>query len=167
MAEKVISPKEFEQGLQEFVGKELTDFYYTTDSLVTLLAGKKTPNNRGSEDSEFELMIWGAWEYVIDGKTIETSFMQSKNENIPNLRGRLDDFIESLHPHHVTFISISTDGKVAEVGLDIGGKFVVHGHDDVFLNYSHLQHSPNGDITSATHLRPDEDSGKLTLYQSP
>jgi len=161
---RVITSKEFEEGLQEFVGKELTDCYYTTDSLVTLLSGKKFPNDRGSMDSEFDLMIWGPWEFVKDGQTIETSFMQTQDENTPNLRRRLGAFIDNLHPTKVTSILISGDGNTAEIGVDVGGKFVVHGHDDVFLNYSHKVFSDSGVLVGATHLRPDGETGQLTEF---
>lgn len=166
MTEKMVTPKEFEEGLQEFVDKELTDFYYTTDSLVTLLAGRKYPNDKGSMDSEYDLMIWGAWEYVNDGQVIETSFMQSKNEDVAKLRERLENFINSLHPTRVTSIYISDDGKTAEIGLDIGGKFVVYGHDDVFVSYSHKTFDGEGRFVSAKHLRPDEDTGELILIEA-
>lgn len=167
MTEKIISPKEFEHGLQDIIGKKLTDFYYTTDSLVTFLAGKKFQNDKGTTDSEFDLMILGGWEYVKDGKTIETSIPQSTDENIPALRGRLDDLINNLHPTKINSISISDDGITAEIVLDNGGMFKVHGNDDMFLSFSHKTFDGDGKFISATHLRSDEETGKLMLVQAP
>ncbi len=167
MLVKTASSKEFEQGLQEFVGKKLTDFYYVTDSVVTLLAGKKFTNDRGTIDSEYELMISGGWEYIVDSKLLMTSIPQSKGENIPELRGKLEDFIDSLHPKTVTSIVISDDGKGATITLDNSGSFIVHGHEDSFVNYSHKVYEEDGKFVSATHLRPNEDTGELTLVQVP
>lgn len=166
-SKKIVSPQEFEDGLQEMIGKELTDFYYTTDSLVTLLAGKKYPNDKGTMDSEFKLNIWGGWEYVKDGEVVETSISEASGENIPELRGRIDRFIRSLHPTKIISISISDDGKTAEIALDDGGRFVSHRNEDVFLSYSHKVYDAGGKFISATHLRPDRETGELTLFQAP
>lgn len=151
--------------MQEIVGQKLTDFYYTTDSLVTLLAGKRYPNDKGTMDSEYSLKIWGVWSYIKDGKTIETSSPKSSDENLPQLRSRLEDFISNLHPSKITSISISDDGETAEIGLDTGGKFEINRQNKIFLSYAHKTYDNDGKFVSATQLRVDQETGELSLFE--
>lgn len=163
-AKRVVTTQEFEEGLQIFVGKKLTRFYYITDSMVVFHAGKESLRpfeDKPVYDSEFEFWIIGGWEYLMNGKVIETSI--AKGEELPELRKRIRGFIESIHPTKVTSITVSANGQTAEVILDLGGKFVVHAHNGAFLNFSHRVYEEDG-FVEATHLRPDEETSELTLF---
>jgi len=170
MLVKNITPEEFEKYLQDFVGQKITECFYITDSIVVFNSGNKYPEDKNNPDSklrsEYELWINGPWKYLENDKVSETS-IPTPNEDISKLRGRLEDFIAGLKVNKITSISITNDGKTAEIGLDNGGKFVVSSREESFVELSHRTHDNNGDFVSATHLRPDEDTGELTYTEAP
>jgi predicted secreted protein len=164
--QKELTPQEFQLGLQGFVGKEITKFYYITDSIVVLKAGKEVLRpfeEKPIYDSEYELWIDGGWKYVIDDTVVETSMVSG--EELPILRKRIGDFIESIHPNTVTSVTISDDGQTAQVSLDLGGKFIIRKDGDSFISFSHQIYNDNGEFVRAEHFRPEEDTGKLTMSQ--
>lgn len=173
MIEKQITPKEFETYLQEFVGLDLTDFYYIVDRLLVFRAGKKYQYDeticKGKKKpiyrSEYELRIWGDWKYEIDGSIIETSDPVPK-EGGSSFRGRMSDFAESINPKKITAIIVSEDGKTAEIYLDIGGKFIVTPDEDMFVDYSNRTFNTNGEVITARHARPAENTGILTYFEA-
>jgi len=169
---KEITPKEFETYLQEFVGHDLTDYYYIIDRLIVFEAGKKYKTDesvvRGEilphYESEYELWIEGDWKYEKDGKIIETSD-PIPNEGGPNFRGRMSTFSESINPKKVTAIKVTEDGKTAEVCLDIGGKFIVTPDEEMFISYSNRSFYSNGELVTARHARIDKKTGVLIYIE--
>ncbi len=170
MLEKKITPIEFEKQLHEFVGQEFTEYFYITDSIVVFNSGKKFPEDKNNPSSklrsEYEFWINGPWQYLENGKVTETS-IPTQGEDIPSLRSRLEDFIMALKAKKVTGITILNNGQTAEISLDNGGKFVVSANKDSFVELSHRTHNQNGDFVSATHVRPNEDTGELTYFEAP
>lgn len=174
MTEKQISPEEFETCLQEFIGHDLTDFYYIVDRLLvfragkkyqydeTLVKGKKKPMYR----SEYELRIWGNWKFEKDGQIIETSDPKP-NEGGPNFRKRIRIFSESINPKKVTAIKVSENGKTAEVCLDIGGKFTITPDEDMFISYKNRSYDSGGKFVSSHSAGPAENTGILTYIEAP
>lgn len=161
-----VTAQEFHSGLQEFVGKDITKFYYITDSTVVLKAGKE--NLRSQEDkpiydSEFEFWIGGGWKYMVNGEMVETSI--ANGEELPILRKRIGDFIESMHPKQVTSITVSDDGQTAEVDLDTGGKFVVKKNVCLFVYYLHRVYGEDGKFIKSKRLSPDSETGELTMTE--
>lgn len=170
---KEISPKEFETYLKEFAGHDLTEYYYITDRIIVFEAGKKyqTDENtvRGKKipryESEYELWILGDWKYEKNGQVIETSD-PVPNEGGPSFRRRIRIFSESINPKKVTVIKVTKDGKSAEVYLDIGGKFIVTPHKEMFVEYSNRSFDSNGEVVTARHARIDEKTGVLTYFEA-
>lgn len=170
---KEITPKEFEKYLQEFTGRDLTEYYYITDRIIVFEAGKKYQTDestvRGKKlpryESEYELWIWGDWKYEKDGKIIETSD-PIPNEGGPNFRRRIRIFSESINPKKVTEIKVSKDGKSAEIYLDIGGKFIVTPTRDMFISYSNRSFDSNGEFVTARHARIDKKTGVLIYIEA-
>jgi len=163
MSDINISAKEFEEHLQTFVNKEITEFYYITDSLVVFKAGRSVTYNQTDKsdvESEFELWIWGGWNYQKNDVVIETS-IPVPGENIPALRGRIGDFIESIHPTKVTSIALSADGEIAEVELDNQGKFIVQKQNDCFLNFSHEVLDEQGNYLKTIFVETKSVTGEL------
>lgn len=170
MLEKKITPIEFEKHLQEFVGQELTEYFYITDSIVVFNSGKKFPEDKNNPNSklrsEYEFWINGPWKYIENDKVVETS-IPTQDEDISNLRGRLEDFIMGLKVKKVIGVSMLDDGQTAEISFDNGGKFVVSAKKDSFVELSHRIYSQDGDFIRAFHVRPDEENGELTLIEAP
>jgi len=174
MKVKEITPKEFEKYLQEFVGRDLTDFYYIVDRLMVFRAGKKYQYDetfvKGKKKpmyrSEYELRIWGNWKFEKDGQIIETSDPKP-NEGGPNFRGRMSNFSESINPKKVTAIKVSEDGKMAEIYLDIGGKFIITPDEDMFISYKNRSYDCGGKFISSHSAGPAENTGVLTYFEAP
>lgn len=170
MLVKKITPKEFEKYLQDFVGQEITEYFYITDNIVVFNSGKKYPEDKNKLNSnlvsEYELWINGPWKYLEEDNVTETSY-PIENEDISKLRGRLEDFIMGLRINKVISISITSDGQNADICLDNGGKFLVSSRKELFVELSHRIYSDSGDFISASHVRPDENTGQLTYIEAP
>lgn len=173
MVEKKITPKEFETYLQEFVGRNLTDFYYITDTLLVFKSGKQYLFDESvvkgkkiqSHHSEHEFRIWGDWKYERDGRVIETSDVKP-DEDAPKFRNRMGDFAESIHPNKITDIRVSEDGKETTVVLDNGGQFVVTPSGDSYLNYFNYSFDSNGKEIGNRGVKSAENTGVLTYFEA-
>lgn len=173
MVEKYISPKEYESYLKEFIGKEITEFYYIIDCIVEFRAGQRFLKRQDTVKGEtfpiygheYELSIWGHWEYMMNGKVIESTFVKPE-EDAPAFQRRIGDFIETLHPKAVMGISVSEDGKIMEITFDNGGKFVVTKYEDTFVSYDNNLLDASLKPVKYRHARPEEFTGKLQYIEA-
>ncbi len=175
MLEKKITAEEFETYLQEFVGRNLAEFYYITDTTVVFESGERyldheiTTSKGGKKPIyryEFELWIGGNWQYKKDGQVMETTEVKF-NEDGPKYRSRIGDFIETIHPSKITAIKVSEDGKETTIILDSGGQFVVTPRGDSYISYTNRTFDNDGRIVETRHVRPNENTGELVHIQAP
>lgn len=174
MVEKYINPSEYESYLREFISKEIVEFYYIIDCIVEFRAGKRFLKRQDTVQGEtfpiygheYELSIWGHWEYMQGDKVIESTLVKPK-EDARAFQRRIGDFIETLNPKIVTGVKVSGKGSNVEIILDNGGKFVVNKYEDTFVNYSHTLLNENGEPVQYRYARPEEFTGKLQYLEAP
>lgn len=168
---KTISPAEYESVLREICGLNIVEFFYITDRILVFNAGikidspiDKEPNNNSTEKRyEYELWIDGDWDYLKDGKIIETSKVKDDEDAI-KFRKRIQVFADNLKPKTFTNISLSKDGLSVELTLCNGGQFRVNKDEEMFV---HIYRKTIAGGTYESHgVDVDEDTFELKYFEN-
>lgn len=167
---KEINPQEFEEILREFVGIDITKFYYIVDRVIVFEGGNQvmkplTPN-QGSEKekvSEYRLEIDGNWDYWEKGQVVETSEVK-ESEDYKKFRARMAKFEDSLVPTSITNIEVSQNGEEAKLCLESGGMFLVKRDREMFVSLYRYKETKS--LFESYHVEVDEETHKLTYFDN-
>ena len=169
MKRKTANPTEFEKILKEMEKIKIVSFAYLTDRSIVFEGGNQidipltTESTEMKKTYEFQFDIDGDWDYFVDGKLAETSKVK-EGEGRKEFTQRMFSFEDSFKPQSISKISISSDGKSADIFISKGGVFKVRRDGEMFVSYHRFQ-TKNG-ILKTLHAEVDEDTNELAYFEA-